>query len=90
MGHTLVAYGVKYADTPNLDGLAAKGMIIISTRAISNSTPVCAPARTSHHFQGCVSDPSTGAEHMEHDPVAQGILRCCPVYTSVNLGTTAL
>ena len=42
-GPHLGCYGDKYADTPNLDALAAKGMIY--TRAISNA-PVCAPART--------------------------------------------
>ena len=42
-GPHLGCYGDNYADTPNLDGLAAKGMIY--TRAISNA-PVCAPART--------------------------------------------
>ena len=41
-GPHLGCYGDKYADTPNLDALAAKGMIY--TRAISNA-PVCAPAR---------------------------------------------
>ena len=42
-GPHLGCYGDKFADTPNLDALAAKGMIY--TRAISNA-PVCAPALT--------------------------------------------
>ena len=58
-GPHLGCYGDKYADTPNLDGLAAKGMIY--TRAISNA-PVCAPARTT--IISGMYPTSTGAEHM--------------------------
>src|SRR4051812_35329163 len=43
IGPHLRCYGDDYATTPNLDGLAAKGMRY--TNAISNA-PVCAPART--------------------------------------------
>ena len=42
-GPELGCYGDKYADTPNLDKLAAKGLRY--THAWSNA-PVCAPART--------------------------------------------
>lgn len=52
-------YGDKYASTPNIDRLAAKGMIY--THAWSNA-PVCAPARTT--IISGLYPPSTGAEHM--------------------------
>ena len=58
-GPHLGCYGDTFADTPNLDALAAKGMIY--TRAISNA-PVCAPARTT--IISGMYPPSTGAEHM--------------------------
>jgi arylsulfatase A-like enzyme len=55
----LGCYGDRYSVTPNLDGLAAKGMRY--TNAISNA-PVCAPARTT--IITGLYPPSTGAEHM--------------------------
>jgi len=55
----LGCYGDKYADTPNLDALARKGMIFL--QAWSNA-PVCAPARTT--IISGMYPPSTGAEHM--------------------------
>ena len=58
-GPHLGCYGDKYADTPNLDALAAKG--VIYSRAISNA-PVCAPARTT--IIAGMYPPSTGSEHM--------------------------
>ena len=58
-GPHLGCYGDKYATTPILDALAAKGMIY--TRAISNA-PVCAPARTT--IISGMYPPSTGSEHM--------------------------
>lgn len=58
-GPQLGCYGDKYAITPNLDQLAAKGMRY--TRAISTA-PVCAPARTT--IISGLYPPSTGAEHM--------------------------
>ena len=58
-GPHLGCYGDKYAETPNLDALANKGMIY--TRAISNA-PVCAPARTT--IISGMYPPSTGSEHM--------------------------
>jgi uncharacterized sulfatase len=58
-GPQLGCYGDSYAVTPNLDALAAKGMIY--TNAISNA-PVCAPARTTI-ISGLYS-PSTRSEHM--------------------------
>lgn len=58
-GPHLGCYGDEYANTPNLDALAKKGMIY--TRAISNA-PVCAPARTT--IISGMYPPSTGSEHM--------------------------
>jgi len=55
----LGCYGDRFAVTPSLDALAAKGMRY--TNAISNA-PVCAPARTT--IITGLYPPSTGAEHM--------------------------
>jgi uncharacterized sulfatase len=52
-------YGDRAASTPNVDRLAARGMIY--TRIWSNA-PVCAPARTTL-ITGMYA-PSTGSEHM--------------------------
>lgn len=58
-GPHLGAYGDDYADTPNLDRLAAGGMIYLN--AWSNA-PVCAPARTT--IISGIYPPSTGSQHM--------------------------
>ena len=58
-GPALGAYGDKYADTPNLDALAAKGMIY---RNAWSNAPVCAPARTT--IITGVYPTSLGAQHM--------------------------
>ncbi|WP_406694918.1 sulfatase-like hydrolase/transferase [Singulisphaera sp. Ch08] len=58
-GPQMGCYGDKYASTPNVDRLAAKGMIY--THAWSNA-PVCAPARTT--IISGLYPPSTGSEHM--------------------------
>jgi len=58
-GPHLGVYGDRFADTPNLDRLAAKGMIYLN--AWSNA-PVCAPARTT--IISGVYPPCTGSEHM--------------------------
>ncbi len=58
-GPHLGAYGDEYATTPNLDALAARGLIY---RNAWSTVPVCAPARTTI-IRG--RDPaSTGAQHM--------------------------
>jgi len=74
-GPHLGCYGDKYADTPNLDGLAAKGMIY--TRAISNA-PVCAPARTT--IISGMYPTSTGAEHMRSMTQLPKGFKMYPVY----------
>lgn len=58
-GPQLGCYGDNYAITPQLDKLAAKGMLY--TRASSNA-PVCAPARTT--IISGIYPPATGSEHM--------------------------
>lgn len=58
-GPHLRAYGDSYSNTPNLDRVAAKGMIY--TNAWSNA-PVCAPARTT--IIAGVYPTSVGAQHM--------------------------
>ncbi len=58
-GPQMGCYGDTFASTPNVDQLAAKG--IIFTRAWS-CAPVCAPARTT--LISGLFPPSTGSEHM--------------------------
>ncbi len=52
-------YGDKFATTPNVDALAARGMLF---RRAWSGAPVCAPARTT--LISGLYPPSTGAEHM--------------------------
>ncbi|HTM48557.1 MAG TPA: sulfatase, partial [Bryobacteraceae bacterium] len=59
IGPALGCYGDKYADSPNLDKLAARGMMY---RNAWSNAPVCAPARTT--IISGVYPPSAGAEHM--------------------------
>lgn len=59
MGPHLGCYGDTYANTPNLDQLAAKGTIY--TRVWSTA-PVCAPARTA--IISGMYPSTTGSEHM--------------------------
>ncbi|MHC5002561.1 MAG: sulfatase-like hydrolase/transferase [Planctomycetota bacterium] len=58
-GPHLGCYGDGYADTPNLDALAARGMLFL--HCWSNA-PVCAPARTT--IISGLYPTSTGAQHM--------------------------
>jgi len=58
-GPHLGAYGDAYADTPHLDGLAARGTIY---RNAWSNAPVCAPARTT--IISGLYPPCTGSEHM--------------------------
>ncbi|HXG09359.1 MAG TPA: sulfatase-like hydrolase/transferase [Gemmataceae bacterium] len=58
-GPHLGCYGDSYASTPNVDRLAARGVIYI--RAWSNA-PVCAPARTA--LISGMYPTATGSEHM--------------------------
>ncbi len=56
---TMGCYGDKFATTPNVDALAARGMLF---RRAWSCAPVCAPARTT--LISGLYPPSTGAEHM--------------------------
>src|SRR6185369_3754404 len=58
-GPHLGCYGDKYADTPNLDRLASKGLIYLNAWSCG---PVCAAARTA--IVSGLYPPATGAEHM--------------------------
>ena len=58
-GPHLGAYGDRYADTPNLDRLATRGMIYAN---VWSNAPVCAPARTA--IIAGMYPTSTGSEHM--------------------------
>jgi arylsulfatase A-like enzyme len=58
-GQQLGCYGDKYATTPNLDRLAARG---VRYRHAWSNAPVCAPARTT--IISGLYPPCTGSEHM--------------------------
>jgi uncharacterized sulfatase len=86
IGPQLGCYGDKYADTPNLDKLAARGMRYVN--AWSNA-PVCAPARTT--IISGLYPPSTGSEHMRSQTrlapqmkMYPSLLREAGYYTSNN------
>lgn len=74
-GPHLGCYGDTYADTPNLDALAAKGMKYL--HCWSNA-PVCAPARTT--IISGIFPPALGAEHMRSDTVLPSQFKMFPVY----------
>ncbi len=58
-GPQLGCYGDDYADTPNLDRLAAQGVMYLNAWS---TAPVCAPARTT--IICGLYPPSTGSQHM--------------------------
>jgi uncharacterized sulfatase len=58
-GPHMGCYGDKYATTPNIDRLAARGVIYLHAWSCA---PVCAPARTT--IISGLYPPCTGAEHM--------------------------
>ena len=58
-GPHLGCYGDRYAVTPHLDALAARGL---RYRSCWSNAPVCAPARTT--IISGLFPPSTGSEHM--------------------------
>ena len=68
-GPHLGCYGDKYADTPNLDGLAKKGMIY--TRAISNAPRLCS-CQNYDYFRH-VPTLNRGGAYEEHDQIAKGL-----------------
>lgn len=58
-GPHMGCYGDTYATTPNVDALAAKGMLF---KRVWSNAPVCAAARTT--LIAGMYGPSTGGEHM--------------------------
>lgn len=62
IGPQLKCYGFNYADTPNLDALAARG---VRYRKCWSNAPVCAPARTT--LITGMYPTSLGAEHMRSE-----------------------
>jgi len=67
-GPELGCYGDEYADTPNIDALAEKGM---RYSYCWSSAPVCAPARTA--IISGMWPPSLGAQHMRsYQPMPEG------------------
>jgi len=74
-GPELGCYGDDYATSPNIDSIAAKGMMY--KRAWS-SAPVCAPARTT--IISGIYPPSTGAEHMRSSVSLPSDMKMYPIY----------
>jgi len=72
-GPQLGCYGDQYAETPNLDRLASRGMRYL--HAWSNA-PVCAPARTT--IISGVYPTSTGSEHMRSLVSMPGFMKMYP------------
>lgn len=72
-GTQIGCYGDKFADTPHIDSLAAKGMMF--TNCWSNA-PVCAPARTTI-ITGCYPN-SLGAQHMRSEVRMPDSIRLYP------------
>ena len=74
-GPELGCYGDTYAKSPNLDGLAAKGMMYLNCWS---TAPVCAPARTT--LISGLYPPSTGAEHMRSNTQLPSRFKMYPQY----------
>lgn len=73
MGPELGCYGDRYADTPNLDRLAAQGLRYLTCWS---NAPVCAPARTT--IISGVYPTSLGAEHMRSEVAMPSFMRMYP------------
>jgi arylsulfatase A-like enzyme len=68
-GPHLGCYGDHFATTPNLDSLAARGMLYLHAWS---TAPVCAPARTA--IISGLYPSATGSEHMRSDiPIPPGL-----------------
>ena len=74
-GPHLGAYGDTFADTPNLDRLAARGT---RYRVCWSNAPVCAPARTT--IISGIYPTSTGAQHMRSLTRLPDAIRMFPCY----------
>jgi uncharacterized sulfatase len=75
IGPHLGCYGDTYAQTPNLDALAARGILY---RNVWSNAPVCAPARTA--IITGVSPTSLGAEHMRSEVPCPPFMRMYPQF----------
>ena len=74
-GPHLGAYGDGFADTPNLDELAARG---VAYRTAWSNAPVCAPARTA--IITGLYPTSTGAQHMRSKTRLPAGMKMFPQY----------
>ena len=74
-GPHLGCYGDDYADTPNIDALADRGLVY---RNAWSTAPVCAPARTT--LISGLYPPSTGAEHMRSQTSLPAAFKMYPQY----------
>lgn len=74
-GPHLGCYGDEFADTPNLDALAARGMRYVNAWS---TAPVCAPARTT--IITGVYPPSTGSQHMRSEAPMPPWMKMFPQY----------
>ena len=74
-GPHIGAYGDRFADTPNIDRIAAGGMIYVNAWS---TAPVCAPARTT--IISGLYPPSTGAEHMRSSTRLPASMKMYPQY----------
>lgn len=74
-GPHLGCYGDEYSVSPNLDALAAKGMIYLHA---SSNAPVCAPARTT--IISGLYPTSTGSQHMRSQASLPKDFQMYPVY----------
>ncbi len=74
-GPQLGCYGDEFADTPNIDGIAAEGMRYLNAWS---TAPVCAPARTT--IISGLYPPSTGSEHMRSMTRLPDFMKMYPQY----------
>src|SRR5690606_29007018 len=74
-GPEMGAYGDTFATTPNVDALAAKGMLY---RTAWSTAPVCAPARTT--IISGVYPPSSGGQHMRSQTQLPSYMKFYPQY----------
>lgn len=74
-GPEMGAYGDTFATTPNVDALAAKGMLY---RTAWSTAPVCAPARTT--IISGVYPPSSGGQHMRSQTHLPSHMKFYPQY----------
>ncbi len=74
-GPHIGAYGDEFADTPNIDRIAERGVIYLNAWS---TAPVCAPARTT--IISGVYPPSTGSQHMRSMTRLPSSMKMFPQY----------